>query len=336
MHLTHACTPQYHLHSLPSILLLWLMLPLVCSHFGSSLLCPRCALDRSEAMASTVVSKALKREIAEQTRRCKQQRVEATWHREDQRQQQQELETDLIEIISELTKAPQKIASCKRAVKGNMFMPKTESTYSDTLCEAYIYLPKVPANHLELLLPKMASKLTADILKELKKKDKHILHKLLYRATLCNASNRIPDHKKEKFDEIMMARHLSFNAPLGKIQWGHDYQIDWNSSGVFALVPAKPEDEDTAQHRYTHLKLLDADLEAPASVGVGNIKLTCDWVSGLVLMCNMVRFLLSSCLLRSLSWAYCATVTATWWTITASLTASWSSQTPTSPGCPGC
>jgi hypothetical protein len=178
-------------------------------------------------------------------------RLSEDWQALAAKKEEAELDLDIALIVHELQRHPGKVRGCKLAVMGSAFLNDQDSKdarFPDT----YIYLPKVAKSFLETWYETIDPRFTPMVRKELLKLDKCIMHKILYRAFLCEKSSSIPSHDKAKFKQIMEARHAEFGENLKKLTWDAEMQVCWQKCGVYALMPPAPAGHQ-GDHTYTSI-----------------------------------------------------------------------------------
>mmetsp|Transcript_32290 Transcript_32290/g.68742 ORF Transcript_32290/g.68742 Transcript_32290/m.68742 type:complete len:337 (-) Transcript_32290:99-1109(-) len=188
---------------------------------------------------------------------AKRAKVAEEWKDLAEEAHQAEQQTKMAEIIFELERNPDKIDGCLLAVKGDLFT--TDSERADYFPPTYIYMTKVPQSFLKEWWSELRPSL-ATALKDLMKNDKALLHKLLYRAFVCEGNSRIPAHQKARFKTLMLERYHRFGGFFEKLTWSLDCKIDWSKYGIYTLEPPVPEGFDAGsgdKHLFTHIVMLN-------------------------------------------------------------------------------
>ena len=152
------------------------------------------------------------------------------------------------DIVKELKRCPAKIKPCKRAVLSNLFL--SSSTDSITWPPSYSVLNRVPQEVAKLLLTTLNPALTEDVLKLMKKNDKHIIHKLMYKGLCADANWTIGPSNKQAWAAFWIYRAMCCGNPLGDLVWSSDFEVDWKrpGNGYYTL-----EKDPASSPFYTHI-----------------------------------------------------------------------------------
>lgn len=122
------------------------------------------------------------------------------------------------------------------------------------LPRTYIYVSKVPKENITKVLPAMSERTSVQALVAATKADKRADLKLCYMGAAMDSEQKIMNHEKQQYIEIMVARHPALGKPLSRATCNPDASINWDKSGFFELLPPVPAGADPATHRYEPIK----------------------------------------------------------------------------------
>jgi hypothetical protein len=171
-----------------------------------------------------------------------------------------DVERQVLEISKELLRSPAKVARCHRMVFTDFFLKvsdkerQTEPPFSSE----YRRMRRVPQEHLRTrALLGLDARLTPGVCSALKKTNgRDALHRLLYAATLQEPSDAFGPHDKAAWDSAQASRHEACGKPLPRMTFDVNHVIDARSICVYTLTPQLAEGANGAEHIFTHAKCL--------------------------------------------------------------------------------
>lgn len=164
---------------------------------------------------------------------------------------------DLAVIVKHLQEHPDKIAGCKIAVLGNMFLAKGDERDADLeFSKTNKWLFKIPKDHLKGLLASLRPSLNEGVYTMMNKIDRQSPYKILYRLTAWHGMTPNSLMNKSAFDECVRKQAALVNAPQ-KIAMDPTGAIDWNSFGIYKCLPPLPEGQDPSKWQYKKLIAFD-------------------------------------------------------------------------------
>lgn len=161
---------------------------------------------------------------------------------------------DLAQIVKHLQEHPTKIAGCKIAVMGNMFLPQGDGDRDagKTFSRTNKWLFKIPKDHLKLLLQALRPTINEGVFTMMNKVDKQAPYKVLFRLTGWHGMTPNSLFNKADFDAAVRKQAALVNAPQ-RLPLDESGNIDWNGFGIYHCSPPCPDGHDPAQWVYRKL-----------------------------------------------------------------------------------
>lgn len=165
----------------------------------------------------------------------------------------------LEEIIEYLEQKPELVPQAHAHIVGGI-LEKCERPGDDSDEDAeefqvqYKTLQKSPKTWLQTFLAELEPRMNANVMRDLRKKDSNIAHRLMYLATACEPSTPFGPMSKAIWKNVFKERYVLCGRPLAKLGWTRDWSIKWGTCGVYKLLP-ELADADPKQHRFTNITL---------------------------------------------------------------------------------
>lgn len=175
-------------------------------------------------------------------------KASSEWGSLEKQADREENNADIRAIVEELKRDPRKIRPCKRATLSAFFLQQSGSNkFPD-----YQYLHKTPQEHSKLFLEDLNPKLSAEVVKEMRRHDRHIVPKMLYFALMQDPSDAFGPLNKFAWNQARKARAESLGNPILALEWDADFKVDWEKNGWFDMATKDPRDPGST--RFTHLR----------------------------------------------------------------------------------
>lgn len=197
-------------------------------------------------------------------------KVESLFEELALREDEIEVEKQVLEISQELLACPDKVKRCHRYVMSSFFLANDDAPAEPPFSHEYRRLHRIPQDHLRMqALPNCSARLRSSVLWQLKKANgPKSLHQLLYAATFMESHERFGPKQKQQWDTWIACRHVAAGRPLDRLAYNDAYVIDWRSACVYQLKPLKPDDAVAAEHTYTHVSVLGVEVEIESAIAV--------------------------------------------------------------------
>lgn len=152
---------------------------------------------------------------------------------------QKQHDRDIASIVLELQNRPETIVACLRAVQGNAFVPKDQLEMDFTPGTNFMY--KLPKQFLENIILARAPHMS-DKLAKVAKASKLGVHRIFYRAALCDQGTSVTQKNKAAYEDILSRSMKDVNFNFKGLALLESGDVDWSECGAYRLMPKRPLD----------------------------------------------------------------------------------------------